>query len=196
MPHVNLNAYAVTFVSHFAMQVRMLSLGAGTGDSELAVARRASLSMEITLHAVVEDANAILIPQLHNDLIVRRRSLHHIVELEHILAQIKSGMSPEGEFLVMGEVIGRNRLMLYPETEQVAQAICLPPRLWFNHYTKQVDEVVPNIDHSQGSFEATRSKGILPLLTGLFAPIEHVSFDACVSLLLGWRYGPNCTSAS
>jgi len=215
MPHATLESHVVDFTDRSAEPTRMLSLGAGAGDWELAVARRTSPPMEITLvdlneelmrsarvaaetrgitlSTVVADVNSIRITPHHYDLIVCRSSLHHFVELEHVLTQIRKGLSSRGEFLVIGEVIGRNGLMLYPETEAVAQGIfsSLPPRLRFNHYTKQVDEVVPNFDHSKGSFEAIRSEDILPLLMERFTPVEHVTFDAFLSLLLDWRYGPN-----
>ena len=215
MPHIHLESYVVECAKRSDRPVRILSLGAGTGDWELAIARAISERVEfvlvdlnaellkgtcsaaqaegITLEARVEDVNRITIAPRHYDLIVCRSSLHHFVELEHILTQIKQGLSPEGQLRAIGEGIGRNGLMLYPETARVAQAIfsSLPPRLRFNHYTKQIDDVVPNYDHSHGSFEAIRSEDILPLLMSIFTPVEYIVFDAFVSLLLDWQYGPN-----
>lgn len=215
MPHVNLEAYAAEYVEMSPRTVRLLSLGAGTGDWELAVARRAPQRVEVTLvdinedlmrgalavaerdgivlRTLVEDVNSLGISPHAYDLIVCRSSLHHFIALEHILTQIKGGLSTGGEFLVIGEVIGRNGLMLYPETEQVAQAVfsALPARLRFNHYTKLIDDTVPNIDHSREMLEAIRSEEILPLLLQSFTPVQYVTFDAFVSLLLDWRYGPN-----
>jgi SAM-dependent methyltransferase len=211
----NLDAHVVERARRSSRPVQLLSLGAGTGDWELKVARTACPAVEVTLVDVnddlmrgaravaadagiplctrVEDVNAIRIEPGHYDVIVCRSSLHHFMELEHVLGQIRGGLALGGEFLVLGEYIGRNGLMLYPETEVAAGRIfsALPPRLRLNHYTKQVDEALPNFDHSQGSFEAVRSQDIMPLLMKDFFPVEFVTFDAFVSLLLDWRYGPN-----
>lgn len=211
----NLDEYVVGRAHRSSRPVRLLSLGAGTGDWELKVARTACPAVEVILVDVnddlmrgartvaaeggiplctrTEDVNAIRIEPGYYDFIVCRSSLHHFVELEHVLEQIRHGLVPEGEFLVIGEYIGRNGLMLYPETEAIAGRVfsTLPPRLRFNHYTKQVDESLPNFDHSQGNFEAIRSQDIMPLLMKDFSPVEFVTFDAFVSLLLDWRYGPN-----
>ena len=162
-------------------------------DDLMRGARAVAADVGILLCTRAEDVNAICIKPGHYDFIVCRSSLYHFVELEHVLGQIRRGLSPKGEFLLIGEYIGRNGLMLYPETEAIAGRIfsALPPRLRFNNYTKQVDESLPNIDHSQGSFEAVRSQDIMPLLMKGFSPVEFVTFDAFVSLLLDWRYGPN-----
>jgi hypothetical protein len=94
---------------------------------------------------------------------------------------------------VIGEWVGRNGLQLYPETERAAQAIFerLPERLRRDNYSGRIDSRVPNVDHSVNSFEAVRSEDIMPLLLRCFEPVEYVLYDAYVSLLLDFRYGPN-----
>lgn len=98
-----------------------------------------------------------------------------------------------GIFLVIGEVIGRNGEKLFHETREVAQKIfdMLPEKYRLNRYTNKIDSIVPDIDHSENSFESIRSEEILSLLLKYFEPKEYVTFDAFLSLLLDFRYGPN-----
>jgi SAM-dependent methyltransferase len=193
----------------------VLSLGCGTGDWEFAVAREAPGRIEFELvdlneHLMasarrlaaaeglplttrVGDVNRIEIEPCAWDYVLCRSSLHHFLELERLFGEIRKGLRPGGAFVVIGEWVGRNGLQLYPETERAAQAIFerLPERLRRDNYSGRIDSRVPNVDHSVNSFEAVRSEDIMPLLLRCFEPVGYVLYDAYVSLLLDFRYGPN-----
>jgi len=215
MPDEEIDPYVLRRQKSAGRRLRLLSLGCGTADWELALAVKAAGGVELCLADLSEelldracryairkgipltttvcDVNKIRLQPRHYDFIVCRSSLHHFIALEHVIEQVKSGLSDGGEFVVIGEWVGRNGLMVYPETEEVAQAIFawLPSRFRFNHYTKVIDKRVPNIDHSLNTFEAVRSEEILPMLLREFKPVQYVTFDAFLSLLLDFRYGPN-----
>jgi len=215
MPHVDLDVHVVEGQAHSHRPLRLLSLGCGTGDAEVKLARQTSGVLQVTLvdlnpdllegakraaiaeglHLEVKaaDINEIQIPPDSYDFIVCRSSLHHFLELEFVLEQVNRGLAPQGEFLVSGEWIGRRGLQMYPETQRLAQSIFerLPPRLHLDAYTGATDSELPNIDHSVNSFEAIRSDEILPLLLDRLQPLEYVAYDGLVTPLLDFRYGPN-----
>ena len=215
MPNVNVQHYMLGRKLPDGRKPRVLSLGCGTGDWEFALARQAPEQLEFELVdlnarlmeaakrlAVAEnlplttraaDVNTIELEPVSYDFVLCRSSLHHFLELERVFGEIRKGLRPGGAFIVVGEWVGRNGLQLYPETERAAQAIfdTLPDRLRKNAYTGEIDRTVPNIDHSASSFEAIRSEEIMPVLLRFFEPVEHVLYDAYISLLLDFRYGPN-----
>ena len=215
MKHLDLESYVVDRQRLLGRPLRLLSLGCGTGDWEMRVAVRSrgaisihliDLSMDllrksdevgaregVSVEATAQDVNQVDLPRDTYDFVLCRSSLHHFFELEHVFNQIRKTLSKRGQFVVVGEWIGSNGLQAYPETAAAAQKLFakLPERLRLNRYTNVVDATVPNIDHSVDSFEAIRSEHIMPLLLKSFTPYEYVTFDAFMSLLLDFRYGPN-----
>ena len=196
-------------------ETALASLGCGTGDWELDLVRRSGGRLRTVLYdlnadllnnvsretreaglpltALEIDVNRIELEPSSLDFVLFRSSLHHFVELEHIFAQVRAALKPGGEVFVLGEVVGRNGLQLYPDTEDYLNRVFreLPTRLRKNQYTGEIDERVPNIDHSVNSFEAVRSQDIFPLLMENFRPVEYAAIDAIISPLLDFRYGPN-----
>jgi len=214
MPHSNLHKYILDRTSSES-KVKILSLGSGTGDFEIELleaspkklqcelidinkellkgAKNYAIQHKLDLKTKVADVNKIELKESVYDFVIVRSSLHHFMQLEHICEQVNKSLKKNGDFLVIGEIIGRNGERLYPETERIAQKIfdILPAKFRYNTYTKSTDSEVPDIDHSKDSFESIRSEEILPLLLQFFKPKEYVTFDAFLTLLLDFRYGPN-----
>lgn len=215
MPNVALDPYVLDRMQRAERPLRMLALGCATGDWELKLAQQAPGKCEVTMvdlnaellaegqrygekhglkvNVVAGDVNTFDIAREYYDFIVCRSSLHHFIMLEKVLEGIREGLAPAGNFLILGEWIGRNGLQIYPETEIIANAIfsILPDRLRLNKYTGQIDKRHPNIDHSVDSFEAVRSEEILPKTLEVFEPVEYVAYDTLVTLFFDFRYGSN-----
>lgn len=215
MPNAALDHHVLRRAAERTEPVRLMSLGCGSGDWEFDVVRRAEGRVRATLvdlnqklmraaEAIARregvpvscqaaDVNRIRIEPQAWDIIVCRSSLHHFVELEHVLGQIRGGLAPGGQLLIIGEWIGRKGLQIYPETEEYANRIFrwLPERYRLNRYSGKIDPVLPNFDQSVGSFEAERSEEILPRLFQGFEPVEYVLCDALLSLFFDFRYGGN-----
>lgn len=196
-------------------KIKILSLGSGTGDWEVDLLETEPSKIECELVDINDellkgvkkyaknhnlnivtnsyDVNKIKLEENMYDFVIVRSSLHHFIELEHIFSEINKSLVEGGDLIVMGEVIGRNGEQLYPETKVTAQKIfnMLPEKFRYNTYTKNIDTEIPDIDHSKNAFESIRSEDILPLLLKFFKPKEYVTFDAFLSLLLDFRYGPN-----
>ncbi|MBI4875749.1 MAG: class I SAM-dependent methyltransferase, partial [Acidobacteria bacterium] len=208
MPNRKLDEYVLARQARSPRSLRLLSLGCGTGDWEIDVARRSGGRLAVTLadltpellekaadagrredlnvETKVCDVNEILLPERAFDFIVCRSSLHHFLKLEHVFDQINRGLTAEGRFLVLGEWVGRNGLQYYPQAERIIQAIfqALPARLRLNRYTNETDSRIPSIDFGANSFEAIRSQEIVGLLMERFDPVEHVLYDGIVTPLL------------
>lgn len=215
MKNYDFNLYILDFVKKNNRQINILSLGSGTADWEIELmskeptkikcdvvdineellkkAKKHAIKNNLNLDIIIEDINKINLQSQVYDFVVARSSLHHFVELEHIFSEINKSLKSDGQLLVIGEVIGRNGLQLYKETEDLAQKIfdLLPDKFRYNQYTKVIDTKVPNINHAEGAFEAIRSEDIFSLLMKSFKPKEFVTTDAFTSLLLDFRYGPN-----
>ena len=236
MPHMALDKYIIDFCQQSSDQIRIVSLGCGTGDWEIELVEKAPKKIEMDLveineellkytkdygiknnlkiKTIIQDVNKLELTSEYYDFVVVRSSLHHFLELEHVFEEIGKSLKPKGKFLVMGEVIGRNGQLLYDETREVVNKIMsiLPEKYRVNHNTKTIlskameklpekfrlkhdsnviDKTFPNIDYAKDSFEAIRSEEIYPLIMKYFNPVEHIVFDAIISYLLDFRYGPN-----
>lgn len=215
MPTATFNSYVMDFIGKAEYPVRILGLGCASADWALGVARRQAPKCEVTVidsnpdplaetielarqHGIdlriqASDVNQYDVPPGHYDFIVCRSGLHSLTMLERVLDQVRRGLTEGGEFLVMGEWIGRNGFRIYPETEKIANELFaeLPIRFRTNGYTGKVDEILPNVDRNTASSGAKRSEEILPLLFSIFRPVEYVAFDTLISLFFDPRYGHN-----
>lgn len=215
MPHMNIQDYILDKAKTKHEKLNLLSLGSGTGDWEIELLEKNPLKIRcelidindelligakdyakkhnLDLSVKVQDINKIQLDESFYDFVIVRSSLHHFIELEHIFQQVNKSLNDGGEFIVIGEVIGKNGEKLYPETKKVAQKIfdILPEKFRFNDYTKKIDDEIPDVDFSKNSFESIRSEEIVPLLEENFHTKECVKFDGFLSLLFDFRYGTN-----
>lgn len=99
------------------------------------------------------------------DLIIALHSLHHVVELEHLFAEIKKSLPAEGYFIT-SDIIGRNGHKCWPEAVKVLKKIWreMPKRYRYNHQLNMVQKKYINHDCSVDSFEGIRAQDILPLI--------------------------------
>jgi ubiquinone/menaquinone biosynthesis C-methylase UbiE len=196
-------------------KLRILSLGSGTGDWEINLlekkpekiycelvdindellkgTKKYAAKNNLDIVTRITDINKIKLEPDSYDIVLVRSSMHHFIELEHIIEQIKLSLHNNGKLIVLGEVIGQNGEKLYPETKQIAQKIfdMLPEKYRLNRYTNKIDNEVPDVDLSEQSFECIRSEDIMPLLLENFNVKEFVTIDAFFTLLVDFRYGPN-----
>lgn len=196
--------------------VRMLSLGSGPGGLEFGFAAGAPQAhitcldinpvlVEIgqqrarelgrDMRFEVADLNTVVLPPRAFDLVFCHASLHHIIELERLMAQITRTLRPGGELITV-DVVTRNGYRMWPETREVVQALwrTLPERFRLNHTAypaPRVDNEIWEMDTSAGSMECIRSEDILPLLGQSFVPTAFVPFLSIGRRFLDPMYGPN-----
>ncbi len=195
---------------------RMLSLGAGPGGIELAVSRYSPqariLCMDLNPSLLdigreaarrdglpVEfqeaDLNVVELPDKQFDVVLCHAALHHVLELEHLAAQIKRALRPPGELVVVDVITDRGYRM-WPETRDVVRALwgSLPARFKINHtaYAKpRLDEQIWESDTSASGMECIRSQDILPVLNANFTAVHYVPYFSICRRFLDTMYGPN-----
>jgi SAM-dependent methyltransferase len=106
------------------------------------------------------------------DAVIANQTLHHVLDLEHLFAQIKLCLKPHGTF-VISDMIGRNGHQRWPEALEIVQEYWrkLPPSYRFHRKFESYQELYPNWDYSVESFEGIRAQDILPLL------LDHFHFQ-------------------
>jgi hypothetical protein len=137
--------------------------------------------------AVAMDANTLDLQGERYDVILCAAGLHHLVELEHVVDEIARGLVSEGEFWSIGEYVGLSGARLWPEAYAIANPFFrrLPERYRINRSWpgNPVDQDLPNLDCSVGTFEGIRSPEIEGLLNNILLP-HYVTRQACFL----WRF--------
>jgi SAM-dependent methyltransferase len=127
------------------------------------------------------------------DVILCVSGLHHIVELESVLAFIDGSLADDGEFWSIGEAIGRNGNRLWGRDLAAANACfqALPERLRFNHHTGKTDASLPDDDYGSGTFEGIRSQDLMPLLLERLDPVDLYRRNCFLWRLVNQAYSRN-----
>jgi SAM-dependent methyltransferase len=200
-------------------RARLVSLGAGNGDTEIGIAERLDQRGVKNLELVLLELNPAMLDRARaaaldrgmddrvrsvptdlnswradgvTDIYFANHSLHHVVELESVFSEIEASMSAEGVLLV-NDMIGRNGHVRWPEAKDLVDRIwsMAPERYRWNRFQQAVDERYPDFDCSTSGFEGIRSQDILPLLLGRFHPEDYLCFANVVDPFVDRIYGPN-----
>lgn len=174
---------------------RVLSLCAGTAATEAALLRGANVAVELCLvdidesllaaacerdwsgsriSVLVQDVNKLDVAEASVDLVICVSGAHHLIELEHVFAQIRTALAPGGELWLIGEQVGPNGNRLDNAALAAANAVfaTLPEEFRRNQRTGITDLTLPNQDCAEATFEGIRSDDIEPVLARYFLPIE------------------------
>ena len=202
-----------------ARTVRVLSVGSGRCEVEIALARRLADDRIDDVAFVCTDLNARLLDagarlareagvgdrfafevadinvrrlDRRFDVVVANQCLHHFVALEPILDNIRDALEDDGVFAT-SDVIGRNGHQLWPE----ALAEFLPfwnelaPKYRYDRVLRRQADAYVNYNHADVGFEGIRAQDILPLLVERFE-FEVFAPYACIALpLVERRFGGN-----
>ena len=195
---------------------RLLSLGCGPGGVEMVFAREVPAAEYVCLdfnpdllalgreRAAAEglplrferaDLNTVDLPRAEFDIVFCHASLHHLIELERLAAEIRRALRPGGELVVV-DMIARRGYRMWPETRRAARAIfaALPAQYRLNHTgypRKRVDERIWEADASAAGMECVRSEDILPVLDAAFLRDAFVPYLTLSRRFFDTMYGPN-----
>lgn len=124
--------------------------------------------------------------------ILANQSLHHIENLEGVLAGIELSLAPTGTFIT-SDMIGRNGHMRWPEALSIVHEFWreLPPEYTYNHLLKRNEPLYENWDCSLEGFEGIRAQDILPLLIKHFEFDFFIPFSNVIDPFLDRTFGPN-----
>ena len=195
--------------------IRVVSLGAGNGDSELRIAamlrergvngvRIECLDINPTMLARCEaDASAqgladVVLPlrgdfntwRERADVVMANQSLHHVVELEHLFDAIYDGIGDEGVFLTC-DMIGRNGHQRWPEALAAVHEIwaTLPERYRYNLQLQRLEREFLDWDCSVAGFEGIRAQDILPLLMQRFGFETFIAWGNIIDVFVDRSFG-------
>ena len=138
-------------------------------------------------------------PSGQYDGVIANNSLHHVVELEHLLNGIRLALRSTGTFAV-SDMIGRNGHMRWPEALTIVHEHWreLPASYRYNHLLKRHEEIYANWDCSSEGFEGIRAQDILSLLIerfdfDIFVPFANV-IDPFIERCFGHNFDPGRAS--
>ncbi len=212
--------YAQKFHERFpATFIRMVSIGCGNADMEVRLARRlvdcgittftiecmdinsammdrgrelataAGVMQHLTM--IVDDFNYWR-PQTTYDLVLANQCLHHVVKLEHLFAEVKNSLNPDGYFLV-SDMIGRNGHQRWPEAMKVVNEFWheLPDNYRHNRMLHRHEPSYINHDCATEGFEGIRAQDIMPLLISNFQFELFIPFANVVYVFIDRPFGHN-----
>jgi SAM-dependent methyltransferase len=198
---------------------RFCSLGSGNGDLEIKLARElvAAGRQEFTfdcidlntemreralaaaddagiaehLRFIASDLNSWT-PAQEYDAVIANQSLHHIVNLEGLFAEVKKALRPQGVFLI-SDMIGRNGHLRWPEAMSIIQEFwkTLPSSFRVNRVTSRYEHEFEDWDCSVEGFEGVRAQDILPLLIDQFQFRLFAPFGNLIDPFIDRSFGPN-----
>lgn len=218
------NDFYIKYIERVARQhsqsnCEILSLGAGNGDTEVALAqslikrninnftftcldinphmlaRAKQQAREIQLSRqfdfIETDINNWRVDK-HYQIIIANQSLHHFVELEVLFDKVYASLDDKGFFL-SNDMIGKNGHMRWPEALEMVLAFwsLLEDRHKWNHQLKRFEPVYENWDCSTEGFEGIRAQDVLPLLLKQFKFHCFLGFSNLISIFVDRGFGHN-----
>lgn len=118
--------------------------------------------------------------------------LHHVLDLEHLFAAIRSALHPNGVFCTF-DMIGRNGHMRWPESLAVVNRIWgfLPEKKKYNHQLQRLETEFVNWDCAIAGFEGIRAQDILPILVETFKFESFFAWGGISDPFLSYAFGDN-----
>ena len=131
------------------------------------------------------------------DVIIANQSLHHVLNLENLFAEIRRSLKPGGSFVV-SDMIGRNGHQRWPEALALVREFWrkLPPSYRFNQTLLRYEEIYEDWDCSGESFEGVRAQDILPLLIENFHFELFIGFANIIDPFVDRAFGNNFDPAA
>jgi SAM-dependent methyltransferase len=158
-------------------------------------AAREAERRDVAFTPLVQDINQLSLDTGAYDVIVAFASLHHFMNLDHVIREVNRALRPEGMFLTI-DIPTRNGYLMWPETLEVVNNLwkMLPPKYKFDHThfeTPTFIETYENIDYARTSFECINSEAILPALRTHLREIHYVPAFSIARRFFDTRFGPN-----
>lgn len=124
--------------------------------------------------------------------IMANQSLHHVLALEALYAEVARALAPGASFIV-SDMIGRNGHQRWPEALAAVQRFWqeLPPAYRYNQQLKRHEASYINWDCSKDGFEGIRAQEVLPLLLARFHVAVFVPFGNVIDIFVDRGFGWN-----
>ena len=180
-------------LKHATRPIHMTLLDASRELIERASGRLAAVGSQHAVDCMVADVNGGFPGASQFDVVVCVSALHHIADLETVLAHVNGRLEETGEFWSIGEQIGRNGNRLWPPTLAAAnQAFAqLPPHLRKNRLSGAIDTGISDRDFSVGCFEGIRSEELEAQLEAHLIPVDLYKRNCFLWRLVDTTYADN-----
>lgn len=199
---------------------RFLSLGAGSGELELRLAkafaadglgeflfecvepnpllrsrlRATALAQGLDRHVVLVDAcgNEWRAGRQRYDAVMANGALHRVVLLERLLDEVKKSMA-DGAWFATRARIGRNGHRRWPEALAEVQRFWqeLPQSHRWNHQLRRQEQHFTDWDHARIGDDGVRAQDVLPELLRRFSASAFAAFGNVIDVFTGVAFGPN-----
>jgi len=181
---------AVNNVSNNNDEVKILSLGSGPGGLEMNLAEKfrvkyymkcidinkkmleigqnKSDTRNLNIEFSYQDINYLDLKNEKYDIIFAHASLHHLINHEHVIQEVKKSMKCNAQFIVY-EVTYRNRMKMWDETKKVVDKVwhTIPKRYRYEKkplIKKLINRLFPNLEVNTDGFECIRSEDLYKIL--------------------------------
>jgi len=138
-------------------------------------ARRVAAREQLDLSYEVADLNAVQLQAAAYDLVITQNCLHHVLQLEHLAAQIHQSLVPAG-VLWVHDYVGETQFQYSDKRLEIANAVLdlLPEKLRTHRVTGEVLKQIkrPTPGALPSPFEAIRSGEIMPVFLQYFDIVE------------------------
>ncbi len=126
------------------------------------------------------------------DGMMANQSLHHVLDLEHLFAEIDRALDDRG-LLAISDIIGCNGHKRWPEALKRVHELWLelPGSYHYNHALRRVEPLYENWDCSSEGFEGIRAQDILPMLNQRFEFETFVAFGNVIDVFVDRAFGHN-----
>ncbi|MCS6960299.1 MAG: class I SAM-dependent methyltransferase [Pseudanabaenaceae cyanobacterium SKYGB_i_bin29] len=185
-------------------QPRLLSLGCGHGGFELEIASKLTrpyqlIAVDLNPHIWDEairrakaqnlaiefqpiDLNFVEIAPHSFDVIFAHASLHHILNLEHLMAQIYHALKPGGRFIVL-DMIGEVQTLFWQENVDFARKLVeeFPPRFRARFQENPIPPYQP--PSVQVGMEGIRQEELETEIDRLFVPVKCFKYNSFMRLI-------------
>lgn len=199
--------------------IKVISVGSGNCDSEVAVARlllergvdrfhidcldltpamlergrelASANGLDQHFDFIVADFNQWK-PKATYDVVLANQSLHHVTNLEGLFDAVDTAIGEQGIFVV-SDMIGRNGHMRWPEALAIVQEFWkeLPTPYRYNRQLRREEEEFGNWDCAGEGFEGIRAQDILPMLVERFGFDFFLGYGNLVDPFIDRGFGPN-----
>jgi len=150
----------------------------------------------VKINFLQQDINELYLEPNVYDIVFASGSLHHMVNHEHIVEEVKKGMRPDGVFIV-NEPVPKNGNRLFDETVKIANEVwkLIPTNYKLdcidkNHQKKFLQQL-PDMDQSVDGFECVRSEELPEILKNNFKIKYEVAGFAFARRFFNKRFGCN-----
>lgn len=126
------------------------------------------------------------------DVFVANQSLHHVVELEALFAEVVRAMREDGRFLT-SDMIGRNGHLRWPSARAVLDQVWPLLRDWqrFNWKVGRFEWEFLDWDCSTDGFEGVRAQDIVAVMDAHLEPVWFLAFGNVMDVFVDRGFGPH-----